>query len=345
MHRKSKIILRLVKRKNHCYSPSLLTAFTLFCLIYVISGNNLFSQGLSNQSGGSSLGSSGLGGFESSKKGPAVSSEASAGKGEYINYFNDADENELLRSYSNVPIKHISDGIDFEEEWNFFIKKKNLTVDQYQILIKDMISKKYPDLNVNSAVSKFFFRALAENTYSLDGYLPADKFNSIVDARETFFKINSYIDALDISNEIKRPMKELFVYACIYAQKIDLSIKTLQKLKRIPPGCILYELKNYSGKIVFGQYATDRPGENLYYICSAFYNKFTELPHKKQLEALDYIYSFNPTLQLAPPIVSRYNFVYWIASILPFSEKPNLLKYCVRGNIGWLLLPKTIHFK
>ena len=331
MHIQKKNILKQYNRKSICYKSSFFTLLTFFCLFYILLEDRMFSAN-NTYSSGTQSGSLSLGKKRGSKRIKSKGKGAEASKGKYIDYFKESDRHEDLWNYSNVPIKHISKGIDFAE---------GLSVNEYQILIKDLISKKYPNLRKESAVSKYFFRALAENIYSLDGYLSAGKYNSIVDARETYFKINSYIDTLNINSEIKKHLKELYVFVCIYMQKVNKSIKTLEKLKKIPQDSVLYELKNHQDSPL-GDYTAGMTGENLYYICAAFYNKFTELPKEKQVEVLDQIYSFNPTLQIAPPIIGHYNFYHWLLNLLPFASKPQLMKYCLRGNIGWLILPKTI---
>ena len=335
MHKKNEKIQKMYNRNNFYYIPSFITAFTFFCMFYILTENSLFSQNYYNSQTGMPTGSLGLGrGREFNRKHYDSSQTVEASKGKYIDYFKEFEKDEDLQDYLYVPIKHISSGISFDE---------NLTVHEYQILIRDKVHKMYPDLHVKSAVSKYFFRALAENLYSLDGYLPADKFNSIVDARETYFKINGYIDTLKIKPDVRRALKELYIFACIYMQKVDESLETLQKLKKIPLNCVVFQSKNQKAS-PFGEYVADKPGESLYYICSAFYSNFTELPKEKQVEVLDQIYSFNPTVRLSPPIIKNYDFYNWILSILPSSNKSKLLRYSVNPYIGWLILPKTIYF-
>ncbi len=261
------------------------------------------------------------------------SKKVPASKGEYIDYFTKTGNNKGIPLISKVNIKPIAQDISFED---------GLSLDSYQILVKDMICKKYPKLNPDSADSKYLFRALAENIYSLNGYLLADTFNSIIEARRIYFKIYGYVSSLDIKEKIKIPLLQLYLVACIYMRRIDESIKTLKKLKEIPQDSILFELSDYKGKTLPGEYVAGEEGENLYYICAAFYGDFTKLTKKQQIKVLDYIYSFNPTLTEVDMMVADYDFAHLILSL--FSNEPQLLKYCVRGHIGWLILPKTIYF-
>ena len=361
-------------RKKIRFKLSLPAALALFILFYFIAENNLFSAMTdlsSTGAGGVGIGA-GRANMDVGFKGTAKSStRVEASKGYFIDHFKETNTGEGISLISNVPINHISDGIDFRSLSvvdGYQIKvdfTAGLTVDGYQILITNMLAKKYPDLDVKSADSRYFFRALAENMYSLNGYLSAAKFNSIVDARATYLKIHHYIDTLYINPEIKKSLKQLYIFVCIYMNKIHQSVESLAKIKKIPSNGILFELKNYRGqgdphtlsatwgknkklkekhigRSSLGEYAAGMRGENLYYICAAFYDQFTDLPKKKQLEVLDQIYSYNPTLQLAPQIIGRYDFFHWVLSL--FQDKPKLLKYCVRGNAGWIILPKTIHF-
>ena len=252
---------------------------------------------------------------------------------EYVNYFKE-DAGKDISFASNVKINHISKDLDFKED---------LTVEKYQTQIKDVLKKKYPDLNTESIDSMYFFRALAENTYSLDGCLLATTFNTIVDDRATYLKIDEYINTLKIDPKIKKSLKELYIVACIYMRKVKESVQSLKALTKIPSNSVLYKLKDHPVKsFPLGEYVGGETGENLYYICASFYNRFTELPKKSQQKVLDKIYSFNPTLMIAEPIRANYNFYYWILDSIFPPEKPELLKYCMHPHTAWLILPKTI---
>ena len=362
--------------KKSCTNSFFLASLTLSCLFYFISENNLFSA-MSDVGGSTSGGAWDIGGVDryhrtKGFKGVSRSSNrVEPSKGYFIDHFRETDSDEALSLISNVPIEHISSGIDFRSlsvisEYQIKVDfTGGLSVDGYQILIANILVKKYPDLNTKSADSKYFFRALAENMYSMNGYLSASKFNSIVDARAAYLKIHNYIDTLYISPKIKKPLKKLYIFVCIYMNNIHESEKSLAKIKKIPSDGMLFELKNYRGQSAphtlnstwgkrkepnkkyvgishWGDYAAGMRGENLYYICAAFYDQFIDLPPKKQMEVLDRIYSFNPTVQLAPKILGKYDFFHWVLSL--FKDKPKLLKYYVMGNAGWVILPKTIHF-
>ena len=253
---------------------------------------------------------------------------------EEIKYTNDSkDVSKNISFASNVKINHISENITFNE---------GLTVVEYQNFIRNMLKKKYPDLNAKSMDSRYFFKALAENTYSLNGCLLAKTFNKIVDNRASYLKINGYINTLKIHPDIKKSLKELYIVAYIYLHKIE-SSRSLEALKYIPANGILYKITDHPvTDYPLGEYVGGKRGENLYYICASFYDNFTKLPKKSQQKVLDKIYSFNPTLMIAEPIVENYNLYHWILNAIFPLEKPRLLKYCIRPNIGWLILPKTI---
>ena len=332
MYTQKEIILKIRNRKNICFKSPNLAVLSLFCFWNLFFGNMLFSES-GSYSSSSTSNKFGLGnerGFNKETKGKGG---IKASKGKYIDYFKSDSGQQETSLVSNVPIAHVSEGVSLQE---------GLTVAEYQILVKDYLSKKYTNLNLESVDSKFFFRAIAENAYSQGGYLSASKLNSIIDARATYLKINEYIDCLDINSDIKKKLKKLYIFACIYMQKVRETVDTLKKIKKIPRGCIVYELKNYTSMKTLGEYTASMAGENLYYICAAFYKDFIRLSKKQQVKVMDEIYAFNPTLQVAPPIIARYNFYYWVMSIFPSNNKSSLLKYCLRGNIEWLILPKNI---
>ena len=326
----------MYKRRNHIKFLFLVVS-ALFCFFCSLSRNGFLPE-ISDINAGTGFGAerpqlNKTKGF----KGVRGSEKIQASKGYFVDQFRDPDTGEDLPLVSNVPIEHISSGIDFRDFSIFSDYQINveftggLTVDGYQVLITSVLKKGYPELNTNSADSKYFFRAIAENMYSLNGYISTSKFNSIVDARATYLKIHDFVDTLYINPEIKKSLKRLYIFTCIYMNNVHQSIKSLEKIKKIPPDSILFELKNYRPENIHralastwgaegylekkyigtsheGEYVAGMRGENLYYICAAFYDQFTNLPLERQMEVLDQIYSFNPTVELAPKYLKGMTF-------------------------------------
>ena len=320
------------KHKQTYYQSSFFIMLILLCFFTFIFESRVFSFDYSG-SNDKDFSSNSMLSDNTSISNILETKDINTQKIKYVNYFEENTAKDIS-FVCNTKINHISKDIDFKE---------GLTVDEYQILIKDMLKKKYPDLNTESMDSMYFFRALAENTYSLDGCLLAKTFNTIVDARATYLKIYSYIATLEINHNIKESLAKLYIVACIYMRKVKESVRSLKVLTKIPSNGILYKLKDHPlENFPLGEYVGGETGENLYYICASFYNNFTELPKKSQQKALDKIYSFNPTLMIAEPIRENYDFYHWIVNAIFPSAKPQLLKYCMRPQTGWLILPKTI---
>ena len=258
-------------------------------------------------------------------------------------------------------VEHISSPIKF---------KKGLFLYEYQDLLREYFLSNYPEIFQSSISTKYFIRTLAEITYSLNGYLPVDDFNEIVDARDIYLEIGAYIEELEYDETLKAALDELYVLACIYVRIITDPQYPIEKINLIPDDAILVDLTKQTGlyPVVaedqdpdylynseaedqkpdyiddsdLGTYVGNKPGINLYYICASFYDEFPTLSKNDQIAVLDYIYSFNPTLMLAPSLNVRYNFYDYIRQLFLPPPKPELLKYCLRGDVSWLILPKTI---
>jgi len=317
---------------NKSYSTINIILFASIGSLFIVYGNSV------KAASGTTSSNSNIGMSVSSSKSKNASSSILAKKKitKRVNYFKDTTDSESSQENPNdyliVPVKHISQGVTFEE---------NLTVNEYQILVEDLLVKEYPNMDPYSVTSLYFFRALAENVYSLNGYMPPNIFNSIVDDRETFREINIFITNLDIKPAIKTALKRLYVILCIYLHDVRSDKYPVKDLSKIPSNAILYELENQPvsmlGDFVGGEY-----GENLYYICGSFYKGFTELPKNIQLKVIEYIYSFNPTLTIAEPIAKKYYFYNYVKDFIIPPKRYELLKYQVRGEATWIILPQNI---
>lgn len=252
-----------------------------------------------------------------------------------------------------IPVKLLKKNIVFE---------KQLTLQEYLKKIKELITKKNPNIFNNKLVAKYYFRALAENIYSLHGTLEVSVFNSIEQGRKTYYEIKKSIDELQTSPKLKRELKKLYAISCIYIRKVDSAGPSLKKINKIPSNAVLYvipkEEKEYQQTIVpvkkkddknadadaekMGEYVGTEKGENLYYICASYYPEFAKLPKQEQIKILDEIYSYNPTLMVAPSLDYDYSTYDLIRNWLFPPPKPQALKYCLRPNIGWLILPAKL---
>jgi hypothetical protein len=278
------------------------------------------------------------------------------------------DENEILDSSTQkigpLDIKPLQAGIQF---------KTRLTVEQYQILIKNWLNSIYNNrFNSKAWALKYFIRGIAELTFSNKGYLSTADFNSILSGFENYRKIDSCIAKLELSSRIKYSLAKLFAAGCIYTRFIDydFTLNAIEIIKKIPKDCVLYHMEEQSeelmqeGKIAdvgsdtmlspdesskqnlicdqLGNFVGYEHGENLYYICMSHYDNFKDLPLDKQIKIVNQIYSYNPTLMEAPPIKrKRYCWDYLINYFYP-EKNPEVMKYCVRSYVNWVLLPETL---
>ncbi|HJO95217.1 MAG TPA: hypothetical protein QF753_17605 [Victivallales bacterium] len=291
---------------------------------------------------------------------PSVKKNSSGFDGTSISENDSFDYNK--QNTREFEVKHLSHDQQF---------KTDLDTDRYEILIKAWLNYKYKNrFNDDSWASKYFIKALAQMTYSMNGTLTAENFNNVLEGRKTFFIADSYIKALNVKPEIKYALSKLYAAACIYTRKVKSLKYSLNKMKKIPPDSILYEIpklaefdsgknknENKSGKTLkqalkkiraedtLGDYVGTAHGENLYFICASYYDNFMNLPLDQQVQFLNTVYSYNPTLMRAPDIKRNY-YLYGYLKQLIFPEKaPEALKYCLRGQVNWLLLPPSIKQK
>jgi len=278
---------------------------------------------------------------------------------------NTASNDKLTVDYSTqvdtgcVKIEPITQSVNFEKGFN---------TRQYYLLVQDWLEKKYPNAFGEKAwATVYFFRVLAEYVYSTGGRLDPEFFNTVCTGREVFFRINYFIQNLEVSDDIKYALTKLYAFASIYARVISSEKEIVAKLSLIPKGSVLYlipemdqplyaaefpqlsskELPNTSaGGVVFGRYVATEFGANLYYICVDHYVNFLSLPPATKQKIIEDIYTFNPTLIRAPDIRINYYFVTYIyryiKNLIFPNPNPPLLKYALRGEINWLILPKTL---
>jgi hypothetical protein len=276
------------------------------------------------------------------------------------------DKNEVLdystQGIGSLDIKPLQVGLQF---------KTKLTVEQYQILIKDWLNNAYDNKFDSKAwVLKYFVRALAEFIFSNKGYLSTTDFNTVLSGFENYRQIDSCITKLELSSPIKYSLAKLFAAGCVYTRFIDKNfiLKAMDIIKKIPKDCVLYHMEEQSeelmqeGKIAdvgsdtmlspdnkssnqnltrdqLGNFVGYEHGENLYYICMSHYNNFKDLPLDKQIKIINQIYSYNPTLMEAHPIKrKRYCWDYFMDYFYP-KKNPEVMKYCIRAYVNWVLLP------
>lgn len=279
------------------------------------------------------------------------------------------DANEILdyntQTIGSLDIKPLRDGIQF---------KSKLTVEQYQILIKGWLNSIYDNkFDSNAWALKYFIRALAELVFSNKGYLSAVDFNCVLNGFENYRKLDNCITKLELSSRIKYSLAKLFAAGCVYTRFIDdkFTIEAVDIIKKIPTDCVLYHMEEQSeelmqeGKIAdigsdtmlapdkksnsqnfardqLGNFIGYQHGENLYYICMSYYDNFKDLSLEKQIKVVNQIYSYNPTLMEAPSIkTKRYCWDYLIDCFYP-KKNPEVMKYCLRGYVNWVLLPESI---
>lgn len=274
------------------------------------------------------------------------------------------DKNEVLdystQRIGSIGIKQLQTGLQF---------KTKLTVEQYQILIKGWLNNIYENkFNSKAWALKYFVRALAEFTFSNKGYLSTKDFNSVLDGFENYRVIDTCIAKLELGSRIKYSLAKLFAAGCVYTRFLDkdFTLKATDIIKKIPKDCVLYHMEEQAeelmqeGKIAdigsdtmlapdnkssqdqLGNFVGYEHGENLYYICMSHYDNFKDLPLDKQIKIVNQIYSYNPTLMQAPPIKRKgYCWDYFMDYFFP-QKNPEVMKYCVRGYVNWVLLPESI---
>ena len=278
------------------------------------------------------------------------------------------DENEVLdystQEIGSFDIKPLQAGVQF---------KTKLTIEQYQILVKNWLNNIYENkFDSNAWVLKYFVRTLAELAFSSKGYLSVTDFNAVLSGFKNYREINNCITKLELSSPIKYSLAKLFTAGCVYTRFIDrdFTLKAIDVIKKIPKDCVLYHMEEQSeelmqeGKIAdigsdtmlspdkgmkqnierdqLGNFIGYEHGENLYYICMSHYSNFKDFSLDKQIKIINKIYSYNPTLMEAPPIKTKmYCWNYFIDYFYP-KKNPEVMKYCVRAYVNWVLLPESI---
>ena len=259
------------------------------------------------------------------------------------------DPNEVLdyntQKIGSFDIKPLEHGIQL---------KTKLTVEQYQILIKDWLNNIYENKFDSKAwVLMYFVRALAEMTFSNDGYFSTVNFNSVLTGFENYRKIDTCISKLGVSSAVKYSLAKLFAAGCVYTRYVDnaFAAEATDVIKKIPKGVVLYHMEEQAENLRQEGKITDEKlenfigydhGENLYYICASYYDNFKDLPKDKQIKIINQVYSYNPTLMEAPPIKRKMYFWNYLMDYFYPEKNPEVMKYCVRGYVNWVLLPKSI---
>ena len=261
-----------------------------------------------------------------------------------------------------VPINNISEPI---------ILEKGLFVTDYKEILKNKLIAEYPAAFQNTTINDFFFDALSEYTYSMNGVLSPDFFNEIVKNREEYYKVRNYIMTLQMHHLLKLGLQFLCARGYIYRHDMKSAKTTIEELSNIPPYPVMLiinppdfliptkenetkstldflknlgkiESKDDFGNTLYGNYISYGMGENLYYICGGVYPDFLNLPPKAQLQILDYIASFNVTLTTSKPI--RYDNTLWsyLKEQFNLMKRDKFLKYRLTLKHPWLLLPKDL---
>ena len=268
---------------------------------------------------------------------------------------------DLLKETPYIPIDKITEPIVFEE---------GLFVTDYNRLLREKLMKEYPKAFQNEVINDRFFKALAERTYTFNGYLNPDFFNAVINGRTAYFRISYFLKTQKMWPLVKLSLMYLTLNETVYMRNIKNPKTAIQHLSKIPDYPVLYIIDppkfledvesvldkrnsakkkvDYSkavdefGNPLFGNYVNFEMGENLYYICANFYPKFVNLPPQEQLKLLDIIKSFNITLTEARPIRADNTLVSYIREQFRAIERDHFLKYRLEINKTWLLLPKNL---
>ena len=137
----------------------------------------------------------------------------------------------LMKETAYIPINKISDQIIFE---------KGLYITDYRAILEKKLMSEYPAAFQNKTINDFFFGALSEHTYSMNGKLSANFFNEIVEGREKYFEVRNYIMNLKMYRLIKLGLQYLCARAFIYQHNIKNAKQTIQELSNIPEYPMLY---------------------------------------------------------------------------------------------------------
>ncbi|MEI6055112.1 MAG: hypothetical protein WCR55_03555 [Lentisphaerota bacterium] len=271
-------------------------------------------------------------------------------------------KNEVL-DYKSQEFEHF----DIQPIKQDMLFKKGLSVIQYDILITGWLNSIYLNrFKTNVMALRYFSRGLAEYAYSYNGYISTDFYNQMINRYKNYLTIDIEIEKLQLTTDIKYSLAKLYAAGCVYAGEVTSTSYAVDKISKIPKDTVLYHMQEQSGELYQeGKFsdaeAQDKPddaknlekkdlgnfvgydhGENLYYICLAYYPKFRDMPKSSQIKFVDAIYSYNPTLMLAPPVKrNEYAWNYFIDWIWP-KTNPQLMKYCLKPYSNWVILPKTI---
>jgi hypothetical protein len=268
---------------------------------------------------------------------------------------------DLIEEIPYVPIEKIMEPIVF---------KKGLFITEYNKLLREKLIGEYPKAFKSKTINEFFFKALAQRTYSHDGYLAPDFFNAVVNGRTIYFRVSHFINNAKFDPLIKIALMYLYLQETVYLRNIKDPHIAMETLSKIPVYPVLYminppeflknaetelidrgRLKNkvdYSkaedqfGNPVFGNYINFEMGENLFYICANYYPAFINLPPEEQLKILDIIKSFNSTLTSARPIRADNTLISYLREQFHDIKRDRFLKYRLKSNETWLLLPQSI---
>ncbi len=235
-----------------------------------------------------------------------------------------------------------------------FSYKKGLTIESYNKQIKKQLEKMFPSAFPDKDAAKYLFKALSENAYSLNGYLGAKTYNSIIDGYNKFFIIHGYVEKLPIHSSIKDALTDRYAQLCIYKRDERFIAGELKKLKRIPDDAILFNItteidsKEAKSKYIrWDEFTPASEGANLYYICLNNYKNFKTMSMTDQKKILDEIFSYNPTLTYAGSLKLDYDNFFGVMTNYFKTKKERILKnsvleYRVKYDADWIILPNDI---
>jgi hypothetical protein len=239
---------------------------------------------------------------------------------------------------------------------------------QYDLLLTGWLNSIYVDKFRNNVWAlKYFSRGLAEYAYSYNGLIAKEFYEKMIERYNHYLAIDNEIEKINTSTDIKYSLAKLYAAGCVYSGEVTSSTEAIEKISKIPSDSALYFMEEQADELYqegkfsdveaqdkpidqknlekkdLGSYVGYDHGENLYYICLAYYPKFKDMNKPSQIRFINDIYSYNPTLMLAPP-VKRGPFA-WDYFMDWLSPKPNpqLMKYCLRPYCNWVILPKTLN--
>lgn len=271
------------------------------------------------------------------------------GKSEVLDY--------KTQEFDHFDIQPIQQNIQF---------KKGLSTIQYDILITGWLNSVYLNkFRTNVFALRYFSRGLAEYAYSYNGYISTDFYNKMIIRYKHYLTIDDKIKQLQLTTDIKYSLAKLYAAGCVYDKEITSASYEIDKISKIPKDTILYHMEEQAGELYeegkfsdaeaqnkpndaknmgksdLGNFIGYDHGENLYYICLAYYPNFKDFSKSRQIKLVNDIYSYNPTLMLAPPIQrGPYAWDYLKDWIFP-KPNPQLMKYCLKPYSNWVILPKT----